>query len=98
MAIASIEKRKRFTQNQIPAVADIVKHYKSIGYKVTDGNETVIISEPGSTFRIFISRVSHVIQMYYLGEPDSTTEFYTKNIDSAAEIVEEESKFKKMFG
>jgi hypothetical protein len=98
MAIASVEKRKRFTQNQIPAVAGIIKHYKSIGYKVVDGNETILISEPGCTFRIFISRISHCLQFYYLGEPDSTLEFYTKNLDSAGHIVEEERKYKEEFG
>ena len=98
MAIASVEKRKKFSENQIPVVADVIKLYKSIGYKVVDGNETILIEEPGCTFRIFISRISHVIQFYYLGEPESTQEFYTRNIESAADLVNEESKYKVEFG
>ena len=98
MAIASVEKRKKFCENQIPVVADIIRHYKSIGYKVADGNETVIITEPACTFRIFISRVSHCLQMYYLGEPDSTQEFYIRNLESAAEVVKLEQQYKQKFG
>lgn len=98
MTIASALKRKEFTENQMPVVADIVRHYKSVGYKVVDSNETIIIIEPYSTFRIFISRVSHVIQFYYLGEPDSAQEFYTKYLESAGHIIEEEGKYKALFG
>ena len=98
MAIPSVQKRKQFTENQMPVVAGIIKHYKSVGYKVVDENETIIIEEPGSTFRIFISRVSHVIQFYYLGEPRDAREFSISNLDSADQIVDEECKFKEMFG
>ena len=98
MAIASVVKRKMFTENQIPVIAGIIKHYKSVGYKVVDGNETLMIIEPNSTFRIFISRVSHCVQMYYLGEAETTQEFYTRNLESADQLVEEEIKYKAMFG
>ena len=98
MAIASLLKRKQFTENQMPVVAGIIKHYKSVGYKVVDGNETIIIEEPGSTFRIFISRVSHCLQFYYLGEHRDAREFSISNLDSADQIVNEECKFKEMFG
>ena len=98
MAIASLLKRKQFTENQIPVVAGIIKHYKSVGYKVVDGNETIIIEEPGSTFRIFISRVSHCLQFYYLGEHRDAREFSISNLDSADQIVNEECKYKEMFG
>ena len=98
MAIASLLKRKQFTENQMPVVAGIIKHYKSVGYKVVDGNETIIIEEPGSTFRIFISRVSHCLQFYYLGEPRDAREFSISNLDSADQIVNEECRYKEMFG
>jgi hypothetical protein len=98
MAIASVVKRKMFTENQIPVIAGIIKHYKSVGYKVVDGNETLMIIEPNSTFRIFISRVSHCVQFYFLGEPGATQEFYTRNLESADQLVQEEAKYKAMFG
>ena len=79
-------------------VADIIKLYKSVGYKVVDGNETILIIEPNSTFRIFISRVSHCVQFYYLGEWRGAREFSTQDLESAALLIEEEIKFKTEFG
>jgi hypothetical protein len=98
MTVSSALKRKEFTENQIPVVADIIRHYKSVGYKVVDANETIIIIEPDSTFRIFISRVSHCLQFYYLGEHRDAKEFSTHNLESAAQIVNEECRYKEMFG
>jgi hypothetical protein len=98
MALASVLKRKRFAEKQMPVVADIIKLYKSVGYKVVDGNETIIIIEPDSTFRIFISRVSHCVQFYYLAEPDSAEEHYAKNLESAEELIKLEKQYKQKFG
>lgn len=98
MAIPSVQKRKQFSDNQMPVVAGIIKHYRSVGYKVVDGNETIIIEEPGTTFRIFISRVSHCLQFYYLGEHRDAREFSISNLDSADQIVNEECRYKELFG
>ena len=94
----SVVIKAHFRERQLPVVADVIKAYKKAGYKVQDGIESVLIVEPNSTFRVFISRISHVLQFYYLGEPDSTQEFCTKDLESAGHIIEEESKYKKMFG
>jgi len=98
MALASVLKRKRFVEKQMPVVADIIKVYKTAGYKVVDGSETILIIEPDSTFRIFISRVSHVLQFYYLGEWRGAREFSTQDLESAALLIEEEIKYKAEFG
>jgi hypothetical protein len=94
----SVVRKAHFRQRQLPVVADIIKTYKSAGYKVQDGIESVLILEPNSTFRVFISRISHVLQFYYLGEPQSVQEFCTKDLESAGHIIEEEIKYKRMFG
>jgi len=98
MAIGSVIRKSHFKERQLPVVADIIKMYKGLGYKVVDGIESVLIEEPNSTFRIFISRVSHVLQLYYLGEYKDTREFYTKDLNSAGQIVNEEITFKQQFG
>ena len=98
MAIASVLKKIHFKERQLPVVADIIKAYKKAGYKVVDGIESVLIEEPQSTFRVFISRVSHVLQFYYLGEWQFTKEFSTHDLESAANVIEEERKYKEMFG
>lgn len=97
-ALPSVEKRKQFTANQQPVVADIIKHYKSVGYKVQDGNETVMISEPGSTFRIFVSRISHNLQLYFLGEWQYTQNYSVTDLQSVDEVKELEIQFKSIFG
>ena len=94
----SLIRKAHFRERQLPVVADIIKTYKSAGWKIQDGIESVLIVEPNSTFRIFISRISHVLQFYYLGEPQSVQEFCTKDLESAGHIIEEEIKYKAEFG
>jgi hypothetical protein len=94
----SVVRKAHFRQIQLPVVADIIKTYKLAGYKIVDGIESVLIEEPNSTFRIFISRISHCLQFYYLGEGMEAKEFYTKNLDSAAQVEQEEIKYKDLFG
>ena len=94
----SIIRKAAFREMQLPVVADVIKHYKSTGYKIQDSAEVVMIVEPNSTFRIFISRVSHNLQMYYLGEYQDTMEICTKDIESAAEVIKLEQEFKQKFG
>jgi hypothetical protein len=94
----SVVRKAHFRERQLPVVADVIKAYKKAGYKVQDGIESVLIVEPNSTFRVFISRISHVLQFYYLGEPQSVQEFSTKDLESAGHIIEEEGKYKEMFG
>ena len=98
MGIGSVIRKAHFKERQLPVVADIIKAYKAAGYKVIDGIESVMIEEPDSTFRIFISRVSHCLQFYYLSEWKFTKEFYVPNLDSAAHLIQEEIKYKKEFG
>lgn len=94
----SIVKKKTFIANQQPIVADIMKHYKSIGYKIQDGNETVMILEPGTTFRIFISRISHNLQFYFLGEWQYAQNYIVKDLDSVSQVIDLERQFKGIFG
>ena len=91
-------RRIRFKKIQLPIIPETISVYKKLGYKVVDGVETIMIEEPGTTFRIFISRISHCLQFYYLGEPESVREFSTKYLESAAQVVEEEIKYKQEFG
>lgn len=97
-APGSVLRKAQFKERQLPVVAETIKLYKKSGYLIHDGIESVMIEEPGSTFRIFISRISHVLQFYYLGEPQSVQEFSTKDLESAGHIIEEEGKYKEMFG
>jgi hypothetical protein len=94
----SVVRKAHFRERQLPVVADVIKAYKKAGYKVQDGIESVLILEPNSTFRVFISRISHCLQFYYLGEWQFTKEFYVPNLESAAHLIEEERKYKEMFG
>jgi hypothetical protein len=91
-------KRIRFKKIQPPIIPETISVYKKLGYKIADGIETVMIEEPDTTFRIFISRISHCLQFYFLGEPESVREFSTKYLESAAQVVEEEIKYKQEFG
>jgi len=91
-------KKANYVANQLTIVAEIISVYKKLGYKVVDGNESIMICEPNSTFRIFISRVSHILQFYYLGEWQDTQQFSTKDLDSAAQIPQLEAKYKELFG
>jgi hypothetical protein len=94
----SVIRKAHFRQIQLPVVAGTIKMYKGLGYKIVDGIESVLIEEPQSTFRVFISRISHVLQFYYLGEGEFTKEFSTKDLDSAAQVAQEERKYKELFG
>jgi hypothetical protein len=94
----SVVRKAYFRERQLPVVADVIKAYKKAGYKIQDGIESVLIVEPQSTFRVFISRVSHVLQFYYLGEWQFTKEFSTHDLESAAHLIEEERKYKELFG
>ena len=94
----SVIRKAHFRERQLPVVAETIKLYKAAGCRVIDGIETVMIEEKDSSFRLFISRVSHVLQFYYLGEPDSAEEHYTKNLESAAEVVKLAQEFKQKFG
>jgi hypothetical protein len=94
----SVIRKTHFRERQLPVVAETIKLYKSAGYKVVDSIEVVMLEEPNSTFRIFISRVSHSLQMYFLGEGAEAQELSTKYLDSAAQVVEEERKFKTLYG
>jgi len=94
---ASVRKT-HFKERQLPVVAETIKAYKSAGYKIVDGIETVMIIEPDTTFRIFISRSSHSVQFYYLGEPEAMQEFSAQDLESAAQVAELENKYKQTFG
>jgi hypothetical protein len=94
----SVIRRVHFRERQLPVVSDIIKVYKAAGYKVVDSIEVVMLEEPNSTFRIFISRVSHSLQFYYLGEGMGAKEFYTKNLESAAQVIKYEKEYKREFG
>ena len=91
-------RRVQSTKNQLQVVADIIALYKSLGYRIVDGIETVMIEEKDATFRIFISRISHVLQIYYLGEWDCTVEYSTKYLESAERVREFEVQFKELYG
>ena len=94
----SLLRKTHFRERQLPIVGETIKLYKAAGCRVIDGIETVMIEEPDSSFRLFISRVSHVLQFYYLGEPDSAEEHYVKNLESAEEVVKLAQEFKQKFG
>jgi hypothetical protein len=94
----SVLRKTHFKERQLKVVSDIIRAYKTAGYRVIDGIETIMIEEPDSSFRMFISRISHVLQFYYLGEPDSAEEHYTKNLISAEEVVKLEQEYKQKFG
>jgi hypothetical protein len=94
----SLAKRKNYRSNQLDIVRELKVLYKELGYKISDGNESLIFAEKDSTFRIFVSRVSHALQFYYLGEGQFTGEYSLKNIESAAEVRELETKYKEEFG
>lgn len=92
------EKKKNFIANQLKIVGQMKVLYKELGYKIQDGNESLIFAEPDSTFRIFVSRISHCLQFYYLGEPDSAREFWLKNLESADQVTQLEKEYKEEFG
>ena len=52
-------RKVNFQERQLPIVSDIIRIYKLAGYKVIDSTEVVMLEEPNTTFRIFISRISH---------------------------------------
>lgn len=91
-------RKVNFKKRELPVVTEAIKAYKAAGFKVIDGIESIMIEEPGSTFRIFISRISYVLQFYYAGEWQFVKEFCTHDLESAAHIIEEEIKYKKEFG
>jgi hypothetical protein len=95
---SSVVRKAQFRERQLPVVAETIKLYKKSGYLIHDGIESVMIEEPGSNFRIFISRISHCLQFYYLAEPDSAEEHYAKNLESAEELIKLENKYKQKFG
>jgi hypothetical protein len=97
-APGSVLRKAHFRERQLPVVAETIKLYKKSGYLIHDGIESVMIEEPGSTFRIFISRISHCLQMYYLGEFWGMKEVYAKDLQSAAEVVQLEEEYKKECG
>ena len=94
----SVERRKEFRQRELAVVTEIINLYKQRKFKVLDGIESVMIYEPGTSFRVFISRISHVLQMYYLGEGEAAKEISLKYLDSPAKVLEEEAKFKAEWG
>lgn len=96
--LGSLLRKTHFRERQLPVVSETIKLYKAAGYRVIDGIETVMIEEKDSSFRLFISRVSHVLQFYFLGEPDSAEEHYTKNLISAEEVVKLAQEYKQKFG
>jgi hypothetical protein len=94
----AVSRRKEFKLRELPIIPNIIKAYRTAGYKVVDGIETIIIEEPNSTFRIFISRVSHSLQLYYLGEWQFTKEYHVPNIQTVEDVIALESSFKELFG
>jgi hypothetical protein len=94
----SVIRRKEFKQRELEVVTEIISIYKQRKWKVLDGIESVMIQEPDSTFRVFISRISHSLQFYFLGEGSAAKEIYLKYLDSPAKVLEEEKEFKKIYG
>jgi len=94
----SLAKRKNYRSNQLDIVRELKVLYKELGYKIVDGNESLIFAEMNSTFRIFVSRISHSLQFYYLGEGQFTAEYSLKDLDSAAQVTELETQYKQEFG
>jgi hypothetical protein len=94
----STSRRKEFKNRELPIVTSIVNTYKQRKWKVVDNIESVMIYEPGTSFRIFVSRISHVLQMYYLGEGEVAKELSTRYLDSVDKVLEEEAKFKAEWG
>jgi hypothetical protein len=94
----SVERRKEFRQRELAVVTEIINIYKQRKFKIVDGIESVMIHEPGSTFRVFLSRVSHSLQFYFLGEGDAAKQIDLKYLESPAKVLEEEKKFKQIYG
>ncbi len=94
----SVIRRKEFRNRELPIVTSIISTYKQRKFKVVDGIESVMIYEPGTSFRVFVSRISNVIQFYYLGEGIAAKEISTRYLDSVDKVLEEEAKFKAEWG
>jgi hypothetical protein len=94
----SVLRRKEFRQRELAVVTEIINLYKQRKFKVVDGIESVMIYEPGTSFRIFVSRISHILQFYYLGEGEAAKEISLKYLESPAKVLEEEKEFKKIYG
>jgi len=94
----SVLRRKQLKKGELQVVSETINHYKQQKWKIVDGIESIMIQEPGTTFRIFISRISHILQFYYLGEWQFAKEFSTLDLKSVAQVVQEEIKFKELFG
>ena len=95
---SSLEKKQNYRLNQLEIVGKMKVLYKELGYKIADGNESLIFAETDSTFRIFVSRISHSLQFYYLGEDQDAEEHFLKNIETADEVRQLEAKYKETFG
>lgn len=94
----SVLRRKQLKKSELQVVSETINHYKQQKWKVVDNIESIMIQEPETTFRIFISRISRVLQMYYLGEGEVAKEFSTLDLKSASQVIQEEIKFKELFG
>lgn len=94
----AIKRAKEVRSKQLPVLESIIEAYKLAGYKVINGIETVMIEEKGTTFRIFISRISHSVQLYYLGEWQFTKEYSAIDLQSPDNLMALESSYKELFG
>jgi len=94
----SLAKRENYKTNQLEIVRELKVLYKELGYRISDGNESLIFAETDSSFRVFVSRISHSLQFYYLGEGQFTAEYSLKDLDSAAQVTELEAQYKQEFG
>jgi hypothetical protein len=94
----SVERRKRLKKVELPVVSEIISTYKQKKWKVVDGIESVMLHEPDTTFRVFISRISHRLQFYYLGEGMAAKEMSVLHLDSVDKVLESEQEFKSEFG
>jgi hypothetical protein len=75
-----------FYTNANPIIKEFIAAAKKQGYKSDDDKKTVVLHQPNKQFRIFISRVSSVIQFYYLYCGWSCYEYDLKNFNSVEEI------------
>jgi hypothetical protein len=69
-----------------PIIKEFIAAAKKKGYKADDDKKTIILHQPNKQFRVFISRVSSVIQFYYLYCGWSCYEYELKSFHSVEDI------------